>query len=45
MKPSPSYARSLKDTIIWGIARDKLEEIETAIVPMLAAIQDPQARP
>lgn len=35
----------LEDTIIWDIARNELEEIESAVAPMLAAIQDPQARP
>lgn len=34
----------LEDTIIWDIARNKLEEIESVVAPMLAAIQDPQDR-
>ena len=31
----------LEDTIIWDIARARLDEIEAVIAPMLAAIQDP----
>jgi uncharacterized protein with HEPN domain len=31
----------LEDTIIWDIARNRLDEIEVVVAPMLAAIQYP----
>ena len=33
----------LEDTIIWDIARNRLDEIESVIAPMLAAIQHPSS--